>query len=164
MYYCTFGSGSVQDVSDGVVESDKRDACGNLFTGYSLTSLDVSWVVLAEGADTFDEEATLLLLDGENPVHDVPLPSNNSDDLLAVEVNAEDDWALWEIPPPGAIDIRSSLSGDSSAIGKKCPLYSLGMHATAGCLSDSFLWYGHYWQACRDVGTTSWYMFTSAIT
>lgn len=54
------------------------------------------------------------------------------EDLLAVEIDAEDDWDLRDIVPSGAIDIRTSLHGDFSAIQEKSRLCGLDVPANTG--------------------------------
>lgn len=115
--------GPVHNISAGVVETQKRDASGNLITRRTLPSHEIPWVTSAERLVSFDEAATLMQLEGINLVNDLPPPSNDMRDPLAVDVNAEDDWDFQDIPASGAIDVQFSLPGNFSAIQEKFHLY-----------------------------------------
>lgn len=60
LYYCIFESGPVHDVPTGVVEKCKRNTSGNLITGRTLTSCEVSCPVTAERRATFEEVGVLM--------------------------------------------------------------------------------------------------------
>lgn len=95
---------------------------------------------------TFEEAATLMGLERYDPVYNVPAPSNEMEDTLAVYFNAEDEWFLRNIPPSCAIDVRTSLRCDFSAMQEKRLLYGLDVPGNAGggfsnCASGS----KHYW-------------------
>lgn len=62
----------------------------------------------------------------------MPLLSSGMGDRLAVDVNEEDDWDLRAILPFDAIDVQSSLRGDSSAVQERCLLYLSDGSANAG--------------------------------
>lgn len=68
----------------------------------------------------FEEAATLLRLEQDDRVDDVPPLSNNMGDLLALDVDAMDAWNLRDNPSSGPIDVRSSVRGDFPAIREKC--------------------------------------------
>lgn len=77
------------------------------------------------------------------------------EDLLAVDVIAEDDGDLRNIPPSGAIGVWSSLGRKVSAIPEKSHLFGLQCPLP---LKGSFeLHFGsqHYWRASRYAETTS---------
>lgn len=100
-----FKSGSVHVVPTGVVETGKRSARGNLNTGCTLSSPEVSWVVPGKRGVTLDEAETLMGLGKDDRVDGVLPPSYEMEDPLAVDVNAEDNWDLLAIPPSRVIDV-----------------------------------------------------------
>lgn len=53
------------------------------------------------------------------------------EDPIAVDVVVDENWNLRDIPPSGAIDIRSSLYDDLSAFQEKCRLYGLNLPTNA---------------------------------
>lgn len=114
--YYTFKSGSIHDVPTSVVETRKPDAGGNLITGRTLPLREVFWVVPGEHRATFDKATAPMRFEGNDRVEDVPPPSNGIEDRLAMEVNLEDDWDLWDIWPSGSTDFQSSLPGNFSLI------------------------------------------------
>lgn len=115
-YYNTFESGSTHNLQIGVVETRKRNAIGNLITGGTLPSHDVSWVASAEHHITFDEAAVLMQLEEDGYVDDLwPLP-NDMEDPLAVENDVEDGWDLHDIPSSDALEVQCCLLGDFLAI------------------------------------------------
>lgn len=71
-------------------------------------------------------------LKGDHRVYDLPPPTNNMEDPLAVDVEEEDELDLWDMLPYGAIDFRSILLGDFSAIQEKVRLHCLDVLANAG--------------------------------
>lgn len=73
----TFELGSVHDIRTDVDDTRKRDASGNLINRRALPSSEVSWVVPTKRPFTFDEAATLMRLEGEDHVDNVPTLSND---------------------------------------------------------------------------------------
>lgn len=59
-------------------------------------------------------------LEEDDRVEDVPPPTNDMQDLLAVDVDAKNEWDLWDISPCSGIDAKSSLRGNFLAIEEKC--------------------------------------------
>lgn len=123
---------SVHDVPTDVVETCKRDSSGDLITGRTVLSLEVSFVAPAERRVVFDETAAQMRLERDGRVDIVSLLTNDMDNLLAVEVDVKDESDLQDIPPSGAIDVRSSLGGNFSVIQERCCLYGLDGPTDAG--------------------------------
>lgn len=82
-YYYTFQLGSVHDVITSVIKTRKQDASGNLVSRRTLPLREVSWAP-SDCRVRFDEAATLRQLDGDDCVVDVPHPSTDMEDRLAV--------------------------------------------------------------------------------
>lgn len=85
----------------------RPDPNGRLTTACTLHSCEESWVAPTELCVTLDEPATLLYFEGNDRFDDVPLPNTEMEDPLAVDVNAKNDWDLWDILHSGEIDVWS---------------------------------------------------------
>lgn len=94
----------------------QREASGKPITWRTLPSPHLSLVVPAERSVKFEEVAVLMQLGGDDRVNVVIPPTNDMEDFVAVQFDAEEDWDLRDISPSHATDVQSSLPSDFSAI------------------------------------------------
>lgn len=83
----------------------------NVTKEWALPLPEVSWVGAAECLLIFVEAQAPMWAEG-NKCEDAVLPLKAIEDLLAVNVEVEDDWDLQLILSRNAIDLRSGLPGD----------------------------------------------------
>lgn len=109
----------------------KLDACDNLIAGRTLPSHIVSCVIFEEPRVTLDEAAALRRLERDDSFDEVPPPTNDIEDLLAVNVDVEEYLDLWDSLPFGPIHVWLILPGDFSEMQGKVCLYVLEVPGNA---------------------------------